>query len=140
MSRRQVRRFLHMNFEPIQAEKLLERYDNLYYLDIIADYEKLLTATRVEEVIDLEDIMSLDLREALQSKDDPAHSYMVHDVVLMVLYNKSDERTLQEFTKAVTDGDEKLLESVLHSRDPFGKYRTMVLDTFGDSVSKNSMK
>ena len=140
MSRRHVRRFLHMNFEPNQAEKLLERYDNLYYSDITADYEKLLTATRVEDVIDLEDIMSLDLREALQAKDDPAHSFMVHDVVLMVLYNKSDERTLQEFTKAMTDGDEKLLESVLHSRDPFGKYRNMVLDTFGDSVSKNSMK
>ena len=139
MSRRHVRRFLHMNFEPNKAENLLERYDNLYYSDIIADYEKLLTATRVQDVIDLEDIMSLDLREALQSNSDPAHSYLVHDVVLMVLYNKSDERTLQEFTKAITDGDEKLLESVLHSRDPFGKYRNMVLDTFGDSVSKNSM-
>ncbi|MBR2045766.1 MAG: hypothetical protein IJ958_06480, partial [Agathobacter sp.] len=103
------------------------------------DYEKLLTATRVQDVIDLEDIMSLDLREALQNNSDPAHSYLVHDVVLMVLYNKSDERTLQEFTKAITNGDEKLLESVLHSRDPFGKYRNMVLDTFGDSVSKNSM-
>ena len=135
MSRRHVRRFLHMNFEPIQAEKLLERYDNLYYSDITAQYEKLLTATRVEDVIDLEEIISLDLRDALRSKDAPAYSYMVHDVVLMVLYNQSDERTLQEFTKAITEGDEKLLESVLHSRDPFGKYRNMVLDTFGDSVS-----
>lgn len=87
-----------------------------------------------------EDIMSLDLREALQSKSDPGHSYMVHDVLLMILYDKSDARTLQEFTKAVTEGDERLLESVLHSRDPFGKYRDMVLDTFSDSVSKNSMK
>lgn len=140
MSRRHVRKFLYLTFDAKNAEKLLGRYDNLYYSDITADYEKLLTATRVEEVIDLEEIMSLDLREALQSKSDPAHSYMVHDVVLMVLYNKSDERTLQEFTKAVTEGDEKLLESVLHSRDPFGKYREMVLDTFADSVSKNSMK
>ena len=119
---------------------MLERYDNLYYSDILAEYEKLLTAKRIEEVIDLEDIMSLDLREALQSKSDPAHSYMVHDVLLMILYDKSDERTLQEFTKAVTEGDERLLESVLHSRDPFGKYRDMVLDTLADSVSKNSMK
>lgn len=118
----------------------MERYDNLYYSDILAEYEKLLTAKRIEEVIDLEDIMSFDLREALQSKSDPAHSYMVHDVLLMILYDKSDERTLQEFTKAVTEGDERLLESVLHSRDPFGKYRDMVLNTFGDSVSKNSMK
>ena len=140
MSRRHVRRFLFLTFDSKRAEKLLERYDNLYYSDILADYEKLLTASRIEEVIDLEDIISLDLREALQEKADPAHSYMVHDVVLMVLYNKSDERTLQEFTKAITEGDERLLESVLHSRDPFGKYRDMVLNTFGDSVSKNSMK
>lgn len=136
MSRRHVRRFLFLTFDAKRAEKLLERYDNLYYSDILADYEKLLTASRIEEVIDLEDIMSLDLREALQEKADPSHSYMVHDVVLMVLYNKSDERTLQEFTKAITEGDERLLESVLHSRDPFGKYRDMVLNTFGDSVSK----
>lgn len=131
-----MRRFLFLTFDAKRAEKLLERYDNLYYSDILADYEKLLTASRIEEVIDLEDIMSLDLREVLQEKEDPAHSYMVHDVVLMVLYNKSDERTLQEFTKAITEGDERLLESVLHSRDPFGKYRDMVLNTFGDSVSK----
>ena len=136
MSRRHVRRFLFLTFDSKRAEKLLERYDNLYYSDILADYEKLLTASRIEEVIDLEDIMSLDLREALQEKEDPAHSYMVHDVVLMVLFNKSDERTLQEFTKAITEGDERLLESVLHSRDPFGKYRDMVLNTFGDSVSQ----
>lgn len=140
MSRRHVRRFLFLTFGAKKGERLLERYDNLYYSDILAEYEKLLTANRIEEVIDLEDIMSLDLREALQSKSDPAHSYMVHDVLLMILYDKSDERTLQEFTKAVTEGDERLLESVLHSRDPFGKYRDMVLNTFGDSVSKNSMK
>ena len=135
MSRRHVRRFLQMNFDPIQAEKLLERYDNLYYSDITAQYEKLLTATKIEDVIDLEEIISLDLRDALHTKDALAYSYMVHDVVLMVLYNRSDERTLQEFIKAITEGNEKLLESVLHSRDPFGKYRNMVLDTFGDSVS-----
>ena len=131
---------MFLTFGAKRAERLLERYDNLYYSDILAEYEKLLTANRIEEVIDLEDIMSLDLREALQSKSDPSHSYMVHDVLLMILYDKSDERTLQEFTKAVTEGDERLLESVLHSRDPFGKYRDMVLNTFGDSVSKNSMK
>ena len=140
MSRRHVRRFLYLTFDSKKADRLLERYDNLYYSDILARYEKLLTATRIEEVIDLEEIMSLDLREALQNKSDPARSYMVHDVVLMVLYNKSDERTLQEFTKAITEGDERLLQSVLHSRDPFGKYRDMVLNTFQDSVSKNSMK
>ena len=48
----------------------------------------------------------------------------------MDIQKNSDERTLQEFTKAVTEGDERLLESVLHSRDPFGKYRDMVLNTF----------
>ena len=69
MSRRHVRRFLFLTFESKKAEKLLERYDNLYYSDILADYEKLLTASRIEEVIDLEDIMSLDLREALHIKN-----------------------------------------------------------------------
>lgn len=130
MSRRNVRRFLYQNFEQKQAEGLLDRYDNLYYSDITAQYEKILKASNIEEVINLEEIINQDLQVILKKKSNLTYSYIVHDTILMILYKKSEERTLQEFTKAISEGNEKLLESVLHSRDPFGKYRKMLLDIF----------
>lgn len=131
MNSKKIKRFLTKNFKDTSAKSLYERYETLYYDELIAAYEKLIQKNTLNGVIDAEkEIIDLGLREIIINKRKPNSDYIVHDVVLTALEQRRDEKVAKEFTDAVINGNDDKLEDILENCDPDGKYRDLIINSF----------
>ncbi len=124
MSSKELKEKLELWLSEEQADQIVTQSDMLTYPELKKRYAAFVESGKLWDTISKESVITNDLIEMLETlgKNRARHTFIVHALIMDILFDEEDKKTAVNFYMGVTGQDQDLIEDVIENHDRKGNY------------------